>query len=39
MNPELDSYRQNFERFKVLLGLNLLLLKLLLVGAQLIVMQ
>jgi hypothetical protein len=39
IHQNMDSYRHNCDRFKVLLGLNLLLLKLLLVGAQLIVMQ
>lgn len=39
MNHTMDSYRQNFDLFKVLLGLNLLLLKLLLVGAQLITLM
>lgn len=32
----LDSYRQNWELFKVLLAINLLLLKLLLVGGALL---
>lgn len=31
-----DSYRSNFDLFKVLLGLNLLVLKLLLVGVQIV---
>jgi hypothetical protein len=39
IQQDMDSYRHNCERFKVLLGFNLLLLKLLLVGARLIVMQ
>lgn len=34
-----ESYRQSWELFKVLLAINLLLLKLLLVGAQLILLS
>lgn len=34
MNQTQDSYRQNWELFKVLLGLNLMLFKLLLIWAQ-----
>lgn len=35
-NHQLSSHRQNWDLYKVLLGINLLLLKLLLVGAHLI---
>ncbi len=33
---QVDSYRRNWDLFKVLLGLNLVVLKLLLVGCQIV---